>query len=121
MIFPRVRATTTYMDMVVFTLLGIVIITGMWCTVSSNLGDHVEYRETVAPWFRSLFAFDPRPELMTGRDVPFIFQLHVCLAWTLYALWPFSRLVHAWSIPVDWLRRSPILYRGRVAAARSGR
>jgi nitrate reductase gamma subunit len=119
--FPRVRATTTHMDLAVFGLLAIVIVAGMLCTLTSNLGEEIHYRETVAPYFRSLFALDPRPELMTGGEVTLIFQLHVIGAWLLYALWPFSRLVHAWSIPVDWLRRSPIPYRGRVAAARSPR
>jgi len=119
--FPRVRATTTRMDLAVFALLAIVIVTGMWCTVSSNIGEEIHYRETVAPYFRSLFVLDPRPELMTGEEVTFIFQFHVSAAWFLYALWPFSRLVHAWSIPVDWFRRSPIPYRGRVAAARTTR
>jgi nitrate reductase gamma subunit len=118
--FRRVRATTTRMDLTVFALLAIVIVTGMLCTVTSNLGEEIHYRETVAPYFRSLFALDPRPELMTGGEVTFVFQIHVIGAWFLYALWPFSRLVHAWSIPVDWFRRSPIPYRGRVAAARGG-
>jgi len=113
--FARVRATTTRMDVLVFALLAIVIATGMWCTLSSNLGEEIHYRETVAPYFRSLFALDPRPELMTGGEVTFVFQLHVTAAWFLYALWPFTRLVHAWSVPVDWFRRSPILYRSRVA------
>jgi nitrate reductase gamma subunit len=115
--FKRVRATTTRMDLAVFALLAIVIATGMWCTVSSNIGEEIHYRETVAPYFRSLFALDPRPELMTGGEVTFIFQFHVAAAWFLYALWPFSRLVHAWSIPVDFFRRSPIPYRGRRAAS----
>ena len=119
--FPRVRATTTRMDLAVFALLAVVIVTGMLCTLTSNLGEEIHYRETVAPYFRSLFALDPRPELMTGGEVTFIFQFHVIGAWFLYALWPFSRLVHAWSIPVDWFRRSPIPYRSRVAAARGGR
>jgi nitrate reductase gamma subunit len=119
--FARVRATTTRMDLAVFGLLAVVILTGMWCTLSANIGDEVHYRETVGPYFRSLFILDPRPELMTGGEVTFIFQFHVCSAWFLYALWPFSRLVHAWSIPVDWFRRSPIPYRGRVAAARGSR
>ena len=120
--FPRVRVTTTRWDLVTFFLLAVGIATGMICTIWGTLGEEVRYRETVAPYFRSLFVLDPRPELMTGDDdVPFVFQLHVSAMWFLYAAWPFSRLVHAWSIPVDWLRRSPIPYRGRVAAARSGR
>jgi nitrate reductase gamma subunit len=126
--FPRVRVTTTRWDLVTFFLLAFGIATGMICTSWGTLGEEVRYRETVAPYFRSLFVLDPRPELMTGAEVPFVFQLHVSAMWFLYAAWPFSRLVHAWSIPVDWLRRSPIPYRGRVtarrsrvAAARSGR
>jgi nitrate reductase gamma subunit len=110
--FPRVRVTTTRMDVAVFALLGLGIITGLLATLT-NLGDAVHYRETVGPYFRQLFILDPEPELMTGGGVTFIFQLHVVSVWMLYALWPFSRLVHAWSIPIDYLRRSPIVYRSQ--------
>jgi nitrate reductase gamma subunit len=110
--FPRVRAVTSRMDVAVFALLAFGIVTGMIATLGGTLGEEVRYRETVAPWFRGLFTLDPRPELM--HEVPFVFQLHVTGLWLLFAAWPFSRLVHAWSIPVDWFRRSPILYRGRA-------
>lgn len=115
--FPRVRVTTTRMDVAVFALLGIGIVTGMLATIT-NFGDAVHYRESVAPYFRQLLVLNPEPELMTGGGVTFIFQLHVTAVWFLYALWPFSRLVHAWSIPVDYLRRSPIVYRGRLPRRR---
>jgi nitrate reductase gamma subunit len=114
--FPRVRTTTTRMDVAVFALLAIGIGTGMAVTVLNSITDTINYRETVAPWFRSLFALDPDVEAMTGAH--WMSQLHVTLAWPLYVLWPFSRLVHAWSIPVDWFRRSPILFRGRPGRAR---
>ena len=116
--FPRVRVTTTRMDVAVFGLLAFGIITGILAT-TTNLGDVVHYRESVGPYFRKLFALDPEPALMTGEGVTLIFQIHVVGVWLLYALWPFSRLVHAWSIPVDFLRRSPIPYRGREPRARS--
>ena len=51
--------------------------------------------------------------LMSGA--PLIYQLHALAAFSLFALWPFSRLVHAWSVPLAYLRRSPILYRRRAA------
>ena len=51
---------------------------------------------------------------MTGAHVTFIFQLHVTVVWLLVAFWPFSRLVHAWSVPVDYPRRSPVVYRSRT-------
>jgi nitrate reductase gamma subunit len=109
--YPRVRATTTRMDLVVFAMLALGLVTGMVATLWGTIGNEVLYRESVAPWFRSLFVLDPRPALM--NDVPFIFQLHVTSMWLLYAVWPFSRLVHAWSIPIAYLRRAWIPYRSR--------
>ena len=117
--FPRVRRTTTRVDVITFALLAIGIVTGMLATIT-NFGDVVHYRETVAPYFRNLLVLNPEPELMTGGGVTFIFQLHVSLVWLLVAFWPFSRLVHAWSVPVDFPRRSPILYRARAGAPATG-
>ena len=110
--FARVRVTTTRADVVTFGLLGLGIVTGMLATLT-NIGDVVHYRESVGPYFRNLMILDPKPELMTGEHVTFIFQAHVTVVWLLVAFWPFSRLVHAWSVPVDYPRRSPVLYRSR--------
>ena len=118
--FPRVRAVTTRADVVTMGLLAAGIVTGMIATIS-NFGDAVHYRETVAPYFRQIFVLDPEPGLMTGAGVTFVFQLHTILAWLLFAWWPFSRLVHAWSVPVDYLRRSPIVYRARTRRSRHPR
>jgi len=115
--FPRVRVTTTGIDVAAFALLAIGIVTGILAT-TTNFGDTVEYRNTVGPYFRQIFILDPKPELMTGGGVTLIFQIHVVSVWFLYALWPFSRLVHAFSIPVDYLRRSWIPYRGRTPRTR---
>jgi nitrate reductase gamma subunit len=52
------------------------------------------------------------------EGAPFIFQAHAFTAWLLLGIWPFTRLVHAWSVPVAYLRRAPILYRSRAAATR---
>jgi nitrate reductase gamma subunit len=108
----RVRQTTTRADRATYALLAIVILSGMWATIGVNLlGGGYDYRETVGPWFRGIFMFDPDPSLMSGA--PLVYQLHGLAAMLLYALWPFSRLVHAWSVPIAYLRRSPILYRPR--------
>jgi nitrate reductase gamma subunit len=110
---PRVRSATSHLDIATYTLLGIVMLSGMAETVGRNLlGGGYDYRATVAPWFRGLFALRPDPGLMASA--PLIYQVHITLAFLLLALWPFSRLVHAWSVPVAYLRRSPILYRSRA-------
>lgn len=109
---PRVRVTTTDMDLVIFALLAIGIITGLAATFI-NIPDTVHYRESVAPYFRQIFIFQPDPSLMTGEGVATIFQVHVIAVWFLYAAWPFSRLVHAFTVPVSYPFRSPIIYRPR--------
>lgn len=107
----RVRATTSAGDVIVFVLLGLLIVLGEGLTLGYNLfGTGYDYRETVAPWFRTLF-YDPHPSLMA--DAPLGYQLHAALPWLLYAVWPFSRLVHAWSYPLQYLGRPYILYRRR--------
>ena len=89
-------------------------------TVRANLlGDGYDYRETVSPWFRSLFYLQPKAELMT--DVPIGFKLHLLIAFALFAFWPFTRLVHAFSAPVGYLTRPYVVYRSRdVRPARRG-
>ena len=111
----RVRATTTGIDRAVYLLLGVMLVTGMYATVGENLlfGGY-DYRETVAPWFRGLFTLDPDTSLISGA--PLVYRIHAVTAWLLFALWPFSRLVHAWSVPVGYLSRSNILYRSRRRA-----
>lgn len=111
----RVRATTTRMDRLTYLLLGVMLVTGMYATVGENLlGGGYDYRETVAPWFRGLFTLDPDTSLIAGA--PLVYRVHAATAWLLFAVWPFSRLVHAWSAPISYLRRSPILYRRRSPA-----
>ena len=44
-----------------------------------------------------------------------VYQVHAIIAWAFWALFPFSRLVHAWSIPLQYLGRPYILYRRRYA------
>ena len=114
----RVAATTTRLDVVSYVLLLFVVLTGMWAVLGENLllGKY-EYRETVSPWFRGIFGLNPHADLMAGA--PLTYRLHGLAAFGLFALWPFTRLVHAWSAPVGYLtRRSHILYRRRGVPAR---
>ncbi|WP_334073874.1 MULTISPECIES: respiratory nitrate reductase subunit gamma [Paenibacillus] len=70
-----------------------------------------EYRTTIGPWFRSLFTFQPQYWLMD--TVPFVFQLHIVLAFLLFASIPFTHLVHMFSLPVRYPARAPQQYRSR--------
>jgi len=110
--FPRVRTTTTRIDVAVYLLLIAIIGLGLVDTIWFNTFEGgYDYRSTVATWFRGIFLLSPRPDLIVAA--PLVYQFHAALAWLLFALWPFSRLVHAWSLPFQYIGRPYILYRSR--------
>lgn len=109
-----VFSATTRNDKMMYVLLGVTLLLGLGATLYGNLTGHPHnYREDIAPWFRSIFYFHPKPELMT--TAPLGFQLHALAACALFAFWPFSRLVHVFSAPVGYLTRPYIVYRTRDA------
>ncbi|WAL63954.1 respiratory nitrate reductase subunit gamma [Amycolatopsis cynarae] len=107
-----VFSATTRNDKLMYVLLIGTIVLGLGTTVLGNLTGHPhDYRETVAPWFRSIFALQPDTALI--KRAPWGFQAHVLAAWVLFAFWPFSRLVHVFSMPLGYLTRPYIVYRSR--------
>jgi nitrate reductase gamma subunit len=107
-----VFSATTRNDKAMYVLLMTTILLGLGTTVLGNLTGHPhDYRQTVAPWFRSLFYLHPDTALIL--KAPLGFQLHALSAWALFAFWPFSRLVHVFSAPLGYLTRPYIVYRSR--------
>ena len=116
---PVFSATTT-MDKVMYAVLGVVIVLGMWNTIAGSIltiGGEYNYREGVSVWYRSFLAFQPDADLMA--EAPLGFQLHALAAFALFALWPFTRLVHVFSAPLGYLTRPYIVYRSRDDARSS--
>jgi nitrate reductase gamma subunit len=114
-----VFSATTRNDKAMYVLLAATILLGLGTTVLGNLtGNPHDYRETVAPWFRSIFYFSPDPELML--EAPLGFQLHALVAWALFAAWPFTRLVHVFSVPIGYFWRPYVVYRSREPGAAMG-
>ncbi len=114
LVVPRVRATTDPIDYVALVLLLVIILTGIAPTLVNLVGSGYDYRTTVGPWFRGLFTF--HPEVATVATAPILYQVHAISAWVIWAVWPFSRLVHAWSYPLWYLWRPYVVYRSRKAS-----
>jgi len=114
----RVRRSTTRMDVATYFLRTVLIVMGCWMTFGYNLATNspYNYRDSIGEWWRSLFYLDP--DVQAVQDAPLLYQLHAIIAWGFWALFPFTRLVHAWSIPLQYLGRPYILYRRRYATAR---
>ncbi|MGW0042595.1 respiratory nitrate reductase subunit gamma [Rhodococcus sp. NPDC003348] len=111
-----VFTATTLNDKVMYALLVAAIVAGLATTmIGAFEGNEAHnYRETVSPWFRSIWILQPRGDLMA--EAPLSFHIHVTIALVLFALWPFTRLVHAFSAPFAYLFRPYIVYRSREGA-----
>ncbi|WP_333492216.1 respiratory nitrate reductase subunit gamma [Streptomyces camelliae] len=66
---------------------------------------------------RSVFAL--RPDIDAMAAAPLSFQLHTLIGMLLFAIWPFTRLVHAFTAPVGYLFRPYIVQRSRTVGVRS--
>jgi nitrate reductase gamma subunit len=106
-----VFSATTRMDKTMYVFLASVILLGLANTVVANVFGHYDYREGVSVWFRGIFRFSLHPELMA--EAPLTFRLHGLVAFALFALWPFTRLVHVFSAPLGYFTRPYIVYRSR--------
>ncbi|WP_181802265.1 respiratory nitrate reductase subunit gamma [Streptomyces shenzhenensis] len=107
-----VFSATTRNDKAMYVSLTVTIVLGLSATVVANLiGGGYDYRETISPWFRSIFYLQPDPDRMAG--VPILFKLHAISAMLLFAAWPFTRLVHMLTAPLGYLTRPYIVYRSR--------
>ena len=109
-----VFSATTVNDKVMYFFLALVMVLGIWNTIAGGIfqfGGEYNYRDGVSPWFRSIFWFQPDPQLMV--EAPLGFQLHALTAFILFALWPFTRLVHVFSAPLGYFTRPYIVYRSR--------
>jgi nitrate reductase gamma subunit len=107
---------TTRNDKLMYVVLVSAIVLGMIATLTGShtpSGAEHNYRETVSVWFRSLIVFQPDVNAMAAST--WQFQVHILVGLALFALVPFSRLVHAFTAPFHYLFRPYIVYRSRDA------
>lgn len=110
----RVRITSDTSDFITVILVFLIILIGIYNTIIGNhLHPNFDYRESISPWVRGLLTFTPDPSLMSG--VPIGFQLHILISFALIGYWPFTRLVHVWSVPLTYFKRRYIVYRKRAS------
>jgi nitrate reductase gamma subunit len=111
---------TTRNDKMMYVVLVAAIVLGLLTTlISVGAGAEAHnYRETVSPWFRSLFTLQPDVDSMA--EAPWQFQLHTLVGMLLFAIWPFTRLVHAFTAPLHYLFRPYVVYRSRDSRPAAG-
>lgn len=103
---------TTRNDKLMYLVLVAAIVMGLWAKLThAGLDEGYDYRTTIAPWSRSIFTLRPEVDLMA--QAPVAFQIHAVIGMLLFALLPFTRLVHIFSAPLQYLFRPYIVYRSR--------
>ena len=98
----RVRRVTTSMDTVVLLVIAAQIVTGVWIAIGYRWGSYWG-TSVFVPYVWSLFRFQPKPEYVDG--LPLVLKLHVLSFFTFLAIFPFSRLMHIITVPLQYLFR----------------
>ncbi|MBC3213241.1 MULTISPECIES: respiratory nitrate reductase subunit gamma [Serratia] len=109
---PRIRATSSVGDILILTLLVVQVCLGLLTIpFSAQHMDGSEMLKLVA-WAQAVVTFHGgAAQHLEG--VALIFKIHIVLGMTLFLIFPFCRLVHIWSVPVEYLTRRYQLVRNR--------
>lgn len=111
---PRIRATSSGRDILVLLLLLAQLLLGLGSIfVSAGHMDGVQMLK-LANWAQAIVTFTPGAAgYLVGAH--WIYKAHIFLGMTLFLIFPFTRLVHIWSIPLSYLRRPYQVVRKRQA------
>lgn len=96
----EVRAMSQIDDYVVHGFLVVIMSLALYQVVVDRL---FGLAFTAAPWLASVIHLTPQAELMASASV--ITKLHIFLALTFFAYFPFTKLVHMWSYPIQYAVR----------------
>ncbi len=102
----RVRAASSVMDIALLFILLLQLVLGLLSIfVSFGHLDGAEMLKLMS-WAQNLVLLNGVVAAEAIAEVHIIFKLHVFLGMSLFVIFPFSRLVHIWSVPVGYLSRS---------------
>ncbi|MGR3661413.1 MAG: respiratory nitrate reductase subunit gamma [Paracoccaceae bacterium] len=101
---PRIRATTTFADTGILALLMAQLTLGLM-TIFISL-QHLDGHEmtTFMSWAQGIFTFNGQAASYIV-DASIFFKLHIFLGLTIMLVFPFTRLVHMFSVPLRYLTR----------------
>jgi nitrate reductase gamma subunit len=98
----RIRSVTTRMDVFVFAILSVQIITGLYTAFFLRWGSSW-FALVITPFLRSIFAFNP--DTASVITLPFIIKLHIISAFVLIGMIPYTRFMHFLVYPFSYIWR----------------
>lgn len=113
---PRIRRTSTAMDIAILLLIYAQLILGLVSIYFSAHHPDGETMAALADWAQRIVTFRGGAAAAI-EHVELVFKLHLVLGLTVFVAFPFSRLVHIWSAPIWYLGRRPQIVRRRLPRA----
>lgn len=98
----KIREITTPVDWIILSLLFGQVFFGLVLAFVYRWGA-TWFLHTATPWIESLTFFQPAPQYVTA--LPLAHKVHFLGGFLLFALMPFSRLVHIATFPLSYLWR----------------
>jgi len=102
---PRIRATSQFSDLPILLILFVQLVIGLLTIPFS--AQHLDGSSmlALASWAQHLVTFQGDAASFVAGEA-FIFKIHIFLGLTIFLIFPFTRLVHVWSVPIQYLLRS---------------
>ena len=102
---PRIRATSELSDLPILLLLFVQLILGLITIPFSAQHMDGSTMLLLGNWAQHLVTFQGDAATFIS-GVGIIFKLHLVLGLTIFLVFPFTRLVHVWSVPIQYVVRS---------------
>ncbi len=106
--FSKVRAVTSRADWLLYALLLVQVVSGVYTAVFHPWGSSW-FAAAVSPYLWSLVKLSP--DIATVVALPLAVKVHVINAYLVIGFFPFTRLVHILVIPNPYLWRKPQVVR----------
>ncbi|MBK7362545.1 MAG: respiratory nitrate reductase subunit gamma [Micavibrio sp.] len=109
---PRIRATSSFADIAILVLLLVQLLLGLY-TITESM-KHLDGHEMVKfmEWAQHIATFRGGAHEYVS-DVALVFKLHLTFGMFILLIFPFTRLVHAFSAPIGFVFRPYQIVRKR--------
>lgn len=101
---PRIRATSSRMDIFILLLIAAQLVLGLLTLPISIYHSDGANMLLLSEWAQRIVTFRSGAADQLS-EIGIVFKLHLLLGQTLFLVFPFSRLVHVWSVPLGYVTR----------------
>ena len=105
MMDARIKATSQATDLPILLILFVQLVLGLLTIPFSAQHMDGSSMLALASWAQHLVTFQGDAASFVIGEA-FIFKIHLVLGLTIFLVFPFTRLVHVWSVPIQYLTRS---------------